>query len=146
MKTKVIYLVLFLIFVLILMIFLKSRPQKSVQIQPVKQYIPTPNTQINGFRLISTNIPEKSISITGSIQLTFNMPVSKNLIFTIEPKVEVVSGLSTSPYIFIIAPKDAWAFDTIYTLTISKSNLSQNNQGLDKDYVYTFKTPPFSGI
>lgn len=146
MKTKLIFLILFLIFIFILIIFLKNRSQKSEQIQPVKQYTPIANTQTSSFKLISTNIPETSMSITGSILLTFNQPISENLIFTIEPKAVVQSGLGTSSYEFVIAPKDVWAFDTTYTLTVSKSNLSQNNQSLDKNYLYTFKTPPFSGI
>lgn len=148
MRTKVIYLILFLIFVLILIIFLKSRSQEPEQLppSPSKQYIPTPSAQTNGFKLILTNISKEFISINGSIQLTFSQPVSENLVFTIVPKAVVQSRLGTSAYEFVIAPTDAWAFDTTYTLTVSKSNLSQNNQSLDQDYVYTFKTPPFSGI
>lgn len=146
MKIKIIYLLVFLIFVLILVIFFRS-VQKPGQVQsPIQQYVPTPNTQTSGFTLISTNIPKQSMGITGEIRLTFSQPVSEKLIFTIKPKIEVRSGLGSSSFEFVIAPKDSWAFDTSYTLTISGSNISQYNQSLNKDFVYTFKTPPYSGI
>lgn len=145
MKNKTIYLLLFLIFILVLILFLKSQFDKSPN-KSVGQNNLTPVVQLSTFKLIATNISSGTIGITEPIKLQFDQPIISNIIYTIEPQKEEKIGIGATPNEIIIDPVDAWNFDTSYTLKILKSTKSVNGQYLDKDYTYTFKTPPYSGI
>lgn len=150
MKTKTIYLLLALILILILIIIIKSQTSnKPDQIQPVVQFntaVPTSTSQETGFEIVSTSINDQIMSINGSITVMFNKPVSSNLILTIQPETKVEINPGANPNEFIINPVDTWAFSSTYTLTISNETLSFNNEPLNKNYVYTFKTPTYTGI
>ncbi len=144
MKTKTIYLLLFLILVLILFLFLKSRTQNQ---PPKTNPIPQPSvSQISTFQLISTSISGNSVGITEPIKLTFNQPVSDNILYTLRPQKEIRIRRAGDPNEIIVDPLDGWSFDTTYTLTILKTTSSATGETLDKNYTYSFKAPPYSGI
>lgn len=147
MKTKTVYLFLFLILVLIVILIFKSRThdsKESSQTQPVEQISPI-QTQLNTFRLISNNASDQ-FGITDPIRLEFDQPVSNNLVYTIEPQIEVIISPGINSREIVIEPVDAWGFNLTYTLRISRSSTSITGQTLDKAYQFSFKTPPYSGI
>lgn len=150
-KTRVIFLILFLIVILISIIFLKNRSQNHETIQSIQQDTPTlqqvkDNSSINTFRLTSFNSSKGLVGITEPLLIEFNQPLSENIVYTIEPNILVKSEVGNNPYEFIIRPVNAWAFNTDYKLTILKSSLSQKNQNLDTDYSFHFKTISFGGM
>src|SRR3989344_428434 len=148
MKSKTIFLLIFLIFVLIVIFVLKNNAQEAELNNPPEQINKlneTPPSQIEIFRLISTNLNDRDIGINESIKIEFNKPVSSEFIYVIEPQINVKIIIGNDNEI-VIEPVDAWVFDTNYTLKILKSTLSTTYQTLDKEYIYTFQTPPYSGI
>ena len=147
MKTKTIFLLVFLIIILFVILFIKSKAQTQVQNNQAEQTNEIESSQqTEVFKLTSTSIESQEIGITEPVRLEFNHPVFNNFIYTLEPKKDVKVYSGTSPNELIIDPVDAWGFDTNYTLTVFKSTLSSTGQTLDKDYIYIFKTPPYSGI
>ena len=150
MKSKTVYLLLFLIFVLIIILLVRSNSQKSSQhepTRPVEQTIPLPTSDLSGFKLVSTSLTNQTIGITEPIRLQFNQPISaENIVFTFQPEKEITSIIGINPSEIILDPVDGWGFSITYTLKILQSSKSSSNQALDRDYVYIFKTPPYSGI
>lgn len=145
MKSRTIYLMLFLILVLVVILFLKSRVQKPQQSQPPPQASPLQNEQVTNFTIVSTSISDQSVGINEPIKLQFNQPLG-NLVYSIDPQITLKQGSGSNPNEITLSPPDAWAFNTSYTLKISATSSSISNQTLDKDYSFTFKTPPYSGI
>lgn len=143
MKNKTIYLLIFLILVLIIIVILQNYFKKSASNKPA----PSPSTkQVNNFVIVSTNLANHLIGITEPIKIEFSQPVPGDLIYVLDPKAVTMVKIDNNLNQLLITPKDAWSFDTNYTLTISKLNRSQHNQFLDQNYIYIFKTPPYSGI
>lgn len=145
MKTKTIFLLIFLILVLIIIFVIKNSSQKS-EGELIKKVEQTPSPALETFQLISSNLTSSELGITEPISLEFNQPISSNFVYTLEPQKEVKIYSGSNPNEIIIDPVDAWAFNTDYTLRILKSTSSATGRVLDKDYIYTSKTPPYSGI
>lgn len=137
-KNKTFYLVFLLVAAIIVLLVVRiltpSRDSASVVKPP-------------GLFIEKTSLSGERLSVSSEIDIYFSEPVNqKTLGFLVEPETEISFLLDNAQNKLIIAPSKIWGFDTIYTLTILRSTQSVNGNYLQKDYVYTFKTVPYSGI
>lgn len=144
MKNKTIILISFLILLVIVILVFRSLA-KNTNNTGSSQGTPSSSKQVVQLKILSTNI-EDLMSINGSILIKFSQPVTKNISFSIEPSATVSAQLNSTQDEVTISPKDAWVFNTSYVIKILSSTLSKQGQPLDKDYIYNFKTPPYTGI
>ena len=137
-QNKTIYLVLFLIFILILIVILQISNPDETESPPIK-------TQ--QFNITSSNITNRLLNVSEVIKIKFSMPVkNQSLSLQINPNIEVRSSFDRNLSELTIEPFKAWRFDTIYIIRVSKTTMSSDGQNLDKNYEFTFKTTPLSGI
>jgi hypothetical protein len=136
MKYKTIILIILLILVLLIILVVQALTKRSTENKAA------PNNSEASISIVTTNLPEDFMDVTSPIKLQINTAQSQKLIYSLNPEASTSSIMNTSTKEFVITPKDAWSFNTTYTLKINKSD----NPNLDKDYSYTFKTYPYSGI
>ena len=107
--------------VLLSVLTLKSRPKKSLNVQPS----PTPQNQsINPLLLIHKDPPLETISSLWSVEpitFTFNKNIRPDTIkYSISPNIVTkIKFESTTPAQFTIIPLTGWAVDKKYTIIIS---------------------------
>lgn len=150
-KSKTVYLVLFLIFLLIIVIIVQINQDPIFWVQ---QPVTNSNGQVketpkkpNQFKILSTSLSDKPLGITEPIIIRFDKNASPfSVIYEINPTEEIKISPSFDPKEIIIEPTGAWNFDTSYQLKILKTTRSLDYSELDKEYNYTFKTVPYSGI
>jgi hypothetical protein len=108
---------------------------------------PLPASNKSTLKIASISTDGHLVDWTEPVEISFNEPVSfENAYIEITPESQFSVNSDFSGYKIIIDPADAWMFDTEYKITIkSKTHTSFNNY-LDKDYVYNFKTKPYTGI
>ena len=153
-KTIYLILILLILFIIIILVQIFKTPKPISEIQPPEEIQPTkgPSNEIgefpkSEFKLLSSNITDQPISMADSIILIFNAPVNLNsLFYEIEPVEELNFSLNSTKTEVTIEPVGAWDFDTQYSIKVLKETKSQEGNLLDKDYVFTFKTYPYSGI
>ncbi len=148
-QTKTTYLVFALIGVVVLIMLVQvikfSEPpdQKNNNSQaPVTQYIPPPK-----FKILSTNISDQPAEVLDVIRLSFDQPVdNKSLTIEISPQEDVIFLFNSDLTELTITPTNAWNFNTLYTIKVSKSTKSQKQESLEKDYEFSFQTEEYGGI
>lgn len=152
-KTKTFLLIFFLIVILALILFVRVRkppPTPKIVPEPTAIATPKPTSQLiptSFFTIMSTNISGQTVGVTELIKIRFSEPVSgDNLFVKITPESKFLLLFDPSRTELTISPSDAWAFDTSYNIKILKITTSTDNQPLDKDYEFNFKTIPYSGI
>lgn len=145
MHSKTFYLLLALIFGIIILLAIqvfKNAPEAPEKADEIVQFTPS-----SGLKIVSTNITIEPIGVTEGVTLKFNKPINKNsLDLKVTPQAAIFTRLDPSKTTLTIEPANAWSFDQIYTITILKSTLSEDNQTLDRDYEYTVKTKAYLGI
>ena len=144
-----------LIFILILLIFIllgvqllfkknaeKDQPLPSAPIPVFIKPSPAPK-----FSITSTNISSELINVIDSIEITFNRPVdNETLALKITPEENILPLFDSSLTKLSIKPVNVWNYNTSYTIIISAQTKSEDNNSLDKNYEFTFKTIPYYGI
>lgn len=144
-QSKTIYLIVILVITIIVLFIIQffrgsSEPaQNNTQIQI---FNPPPELKI-----LTTTLSPEPIKVTDSITIKFDKPVNKvSLVLTVDPQTEIITFFDPSRTELTIEPANAWNFDKTYTITIFRATLSEDNQLLDKDYHFTFKTREYVGI
>lgn len=124
------------------------QPQNEVANEPIPTSIPTnPETPY----IISTDPsfdPEPILLSNQSITFNFNQklvnePETK---IRFEPEVEYEAKLSNENKTITITPKQPYMSGTGYTIFVTPETDFQNEQKLESDYVYHFRTPTYRGI
>lgn len=153
-KPKTIYLIFFLVFLiivlLIILLFKKNGPKTQVQSQiPVQSEIPvsTQTVPTYKFSIISTNITLNPIGVADAVEILFSEPVNnESLNLTLSPEESILPLFNDNLTTLTIKPTSTWLYDTSYIIRVSSQTKSAKDQNLDKNYEFTFKTIPFSGI
>lgn len=151
-KTVLIFTIILLALVAILFVFLRLIPA------PPKQSLPVPGISITPpltpyltpkqiFLIKSTNLSDQVLQTGQIIKIDFNQNIAlKNIQLQLTPNEEINLSIDPMGQSLLISPKNTWGIDTSYSLKILKTTTSVNNQFLDKQYEYQFKTPPYTGI
>lgn len=125
------------------------------QLLPFNKPIPTPTSQQEALRLVSTNpdpLEGATILPTQSLEFTFNKPIAKTEFkHLFDPEVEHEVEIASN--------KKGWLGNTIklnfkkplqlgsgYTLFIYQNTQTEDKQTLDKEYVFHFSTIKYRGI
>lgn len=141
---KTVYLILLLLFLLAVLAIVQFSIKPKSQPEVVEE---SKKTMVESFRIVSSTVPEEFIGITEPIKLTFSKPVIlSSLFYEFTPKTEVRAYTDSTQTEVTFDPKDAWNFESEYSLRISKESQATDGQALDKEYTYIFKTYPHSGI
>jgi hypothetical protein len=128
----------FLIIVLVVVQLLKPAPEKQTPLPLQKQAL---------FKISSTTITQEPLSPAQPIKITFDSPASKqNLKVTTVPEVAIKTTFNKNLTEMTIEPIEIWDYNSSYILRITKEENNSEEKLLDKDYQFTFKTLPFSGI
>lgn len=151
--SKTVYLIIFLIFLLIIVLaiqFFYSPKETTSPRDVIKQdntSRESPFVQTPKMRISSSDITTQPISVVGSVTITFDQPVdNETLSLEITPSTILLPLFDSSQRVLTISPSEAWNFNTTYTLKVSPKTISADGETLDKEYIYTFKTLPYSGI
>lgn len=162
------YLVLVLIILILLLLGISTfttvtRTQNPTN-KPVLTFSPSPthaatfnqssspppigNSQLASglLKISSSNLPSNSVSPTFIVKIQFSKPVDKkSLTLQINPKKEILPYFDASLTNLTVEPVKTWDFNTSYTLIVTRSTQSSDNQPLDQDFQFVFKTLPYSG-
>lgn len=145
MHSKTFYLIIALIFGIIILLLIqlfKGVPKVPEKADEIAQFTPS-----SDLKIVSASITSEPIGVTEEVTLKFNKPINKNsLDLKVIPQAAIFTKLDPSKTILTIEPANAWSFDQIYTITVLRSTLSEDNQALDRDYQYTVKTKEYLGI
>lgn len=145
-QSKTIYLIFALILAIIILVviqlFARNKSQPAPENKEVIQFNAAPKLKI-----IASNLSSEPLEVTDSFTIKFSQPVHElNVIFKIDPEAKVSTSFDKSNTELKIEPYNAWHYNQSYTITIFKSTSSEDNQALDKDYEFTFKTKQYIGI
>lgn len=146
MNTKVLFLVFILIVILIVIVTIRS---SSSQKQPDSEsQIPQSEVQQMSRPLnVQSNFDNETLDVTESFTITFSQPVDGSTVFfDIEPEVAVSASFNSTNTTLTLEPIQAWGFDTLYTVTLSKQTTAVDGSKIDKDQVFKFQTIKYSGI
>lgn len=148
MNTKLLILVFILIIVAIILTIMRSGSLQR-QEQATSQQITDTQTPMQNNRLYIARIsdPSKIFSVIDQLTVTFSKPVDESTIFIdFEPEATISAILDDTKTMLTIEPVQTWAYDTIYTITISKDAISLDGQTLGEDKKFTFQTIKYTGI
>ena len=139
---KTVYLIIILLLLLIVLVIIQFSSKSRTE--PIKEKQATPP---ESFRIISSTAPEEFIGITEPIKITLSRPVNlQALIYELKPETQTRVYANPEQTEITFDPKDAWNFDSEYSLKISKESQAVDGQALDMEYIYKFKTHSYSGI
>jgi hypothetical protein len=156
MKTnKRLLLVFFLVSIIILLLIAQFlRPDKSSIKAPqgssssnFQDKTPSGNNPEEKLKVSSTNLNTPPRGVAEPIIVKFNHSFSLNdLKITLVPQVEIHTHIDSNNNQLIIEPKEIFDYASEYQLIITSSEDNKAEQNLDKDYSFTFKTLPYTGI
>lgn len=142
MKSKTVYLIIFLITLIIIIIVVQILRNPNQFGSPIPPPSPSPN-----LRILLTNISNQPIKVNENITIRFNKKVNnETLVLQITPEEEILPLFNPSLNQLTIEPINTWKYDTSYTIKVLKTTKSADNNPLDKDYEFNFKTEPYTGI
>lgn len=141
-KSKTVYLIFFLIFLVMVLVAVQILKTPKGQVEKVQQV-----EQKTDFRIISSSALDKPIGVTTAFKIKFSKPVALvSVIYEIEPQEQVTISLDSTGTEVAFEHIQAWNFDTIYTITISKDTTSLDGLTLGEDKKFTFQTVKYTGI
>lgn len=148
---KIILFISALAIILVILLFLQldksGQRQKLIDIPIFRPGAKTILPQVDKFRSTSGPAGRQPISVAEGVNITFSKPVALGgLQIAITPEVVFTTEFSDNFKQMTIQPVPLWKYDTTYIVKISKETRSADNQTLDKDYTFTFRVLPFSGI
>ena len=144
MKKSTIILLIFLILVVILILVLQILSGKQSNNTGAKQAASEISSNQTLKVSSSTNISQL-LGVTEAVIVTFSKPTS-TFLYSVSPEEEnnLVSGIDSLS--LRVEPKQAWRFNTEYSLTIKQGTVSIDGSRLNENYFVKFKTKPYSGI
>lgn len=104
-------------------------------------------TSVRSFNIIGSNITKDLFGVTQFVKIKFNKPVLvESLDIKIIPEEKITTIFDSTFTELTIQPRNAWSFNSIYTIKISNKTLSQDQQYLNRDHSFTFITIKHGGI
>lgn len=151
-QSKTTYLILFLIFLVIVLVAVQvlKTPTEQEEVEQGATGKTAKGQQIEQmtkFNVISSSPSDKPIGVTTPFKIKFSKPVDLvSLIYEIEPQEQVTISLDSTGTEVTFEHIQAWNFDTIYTITISKDTTSSDGLTLGEDRKFTFQTIKYKGL
>lgn len=144
--TKPILFIAFLLLLLIVTVYLQISI-KAPTPQKINNKILVAPSPVQKLQVTRTNLTDRPFGVAEFVKIEFNKPVlGRGVHLEITPDTGINYQLNQSGTELTIEPKNAWNFDTIYTLKLPRATFSQDDEPLDKDYEFTFTTIKFGGI
>lgn len=146
MNTKLLILVLILIIAIILAV-IRFAPQKADKTTPPQDIPRQTSEEKNKLSITKTGPTNQPFSVIEPFNIVFSAPVNESTLFIdIEPEATLSAKLDSAKTVLTIEPEQTWAYDTIYTITISKDTSSLDGLTLGEDKKFTFQTIKYKGI
>lgn len=99
------------------------------------------------FAISSISLTNKPLGVIDPIRASFTDPIKTGTLnVVISPNVEFTIKANRDRTQLEITPNTTWGYGRTLTLTFKNNISSEDDITLGKDYSYTFKTIPYSGI
>lgn len=148
-KIIIIIAVILMIVILASILFSRNKPDQTSPIpvsSDTEQSIGQSRSSRN-LKVVGTSLQGALVGWTEPLIVEFSEPTPFQFIdITITPETKYSLSNDLSGYKVIINPTDAWLFNSNYSITIGKKTHTADNNYLNEDFVYNFKTYPYSGI
>lgn len=120
--------------------------KRGVSEKNIQSSIPksTGEQTLGDFNVVGSDINNRTLGVTESFTINFSKPIS-GPVYTLEPEEQINLHIEAGSSLRV-EPKQAWKFDTAYIFTLKRESIAQDGSLLSEDYVFKFKTNPYSGI
>lgn len=150
MGTKILIIVLLLVIILAVFVTIRvPKPQTQTPVSQDQGVIQTTASPTAEQKLYVKKVEPSTaeVSVTAPIIITFSKPVDKSTVFfAIRPEATVSASFVQTSAILTIEPVQTWAYDTTYTVIISKEASGLDGTSLGQGYQFNFKTEQYRGI
>lgn len=101
----------------------------------------------NDFAITKTSLTDQLVGVTYPVNIYFSKPVNRDLLgISISPSISAYYDFNEDLTTLTITPTQYWEYGSEYKISVSKDSIDQTGSKLDKDYEFSFKTYPRSGI
>lgn len=147
MSNKLFILVLILLIIAIILAVIRFAPQRADKTTPPQDISRQTSEEKGKLSITKTGPTDQLFSVIKPFIITFSAPLDETTLFIdIEPEATLSAKLDAAKTVLTIEPEQTWAYDTIYTITISKDTSSLGGLTLGEDKKFTFQTIKYKGL